>query len=155
MVQAQPSPSGTMAPMRKMPALGTAILVVACGSAEPPPKAAASAAIEPAPPREPTASATIRTRLPKDTPCGEADVCGFFLQVISPGAEPQQLVDRAMEIVRGRCGGTIIVYRDKRGIMGAGPVFATESEKTACREALGRSPESDDYPTEAVWRKAE
>lgn len=135
--------------------LGTAALAMACGSAEPAPPAAASAAADPKPPSEPTASAVIRTRLPKETPCGEADVCGFFLQVISPGAEPQHLVDHAMKIVRGYCGGTIIVYRDKRGVMGAGPVFANEAEKTACREALGRSPESDDYPNEAVWRKAE
>ena len=104
---------------------------------------------------EPTVSNVVRTRLPKDTPCAAGDACGFFLQVISPGAEPAQLADRAHRIVRGHCGGAIIVYRDKRGVMGAGPVFATADEKQACRDALGRTADGDDYPTAAVWRKAE
>ena len=143
--------------MREAFAVGLTLLLLAgCASGAPPEEPTSlPRENESQPPREPTSSTVVRTRLPKDTPCGEADVCGFFLQVISPGAEPEQLVDHALRIVRGHCGGNVIVYRDKRGVMGAGPVFATEAEKTACREALGRSPESDDYPSAAVWRRAE
>ncbi len=143
--------------MRKTPAVGLTLLLAGCagGSSTTTEPASVPEQGETQPSRDPTTSAVIRTRLPKETACGEADVCGFFLQVISPGAEPEQLVDQALRLVRGHCGGTVIVYRDKRGVMGAGPVFATEAEKTTCREALGRSPESDDYPSAAVWRKAE
>lgn len=124
--------------------------VVGCGGGKPTGTTAA-----PATASDPTVSNVVRTRLPKDTPCGTDDVCGYFLQVISPGAEPAQLTDRALRIIRGHCGGAIIVYRDKRGTLGAGPVFATAEEKQACREAIGQSGSSDDYPSAAVWRKAE
>ena len=104
---------------------------------------------------DPTVSTVVRTRLPSETPCGSDDVCGHFLQVISPGAEPAQLAERARKIVQGHCAGAIIVYRDKKGVMGSGPVFATAEEKSACRQALGRAGDHDDYPSAAVWRKAD
>lgn len=133
--------------------MGLAWVWTACGGGGAP---ASTAAPSPAATSaEPTVSNVVRTRLPKDTPCGTDDVCGYFLQVISPGAEPEQLTKRALDLVRGKCAGAIIVYRDKRGVMGAGPVFSSEQEKTACREALGRAPETDDYPSAAVWRKAD
>ena len=138
--------------MRKTILSGLASLVVGCGSPSMP-------SVEPSPtasaPAEPTVSNVVRTRLPKETPCGEGDACGFYLQVISPGSEAEHLTDGAMKLLRGHCGGAVIVYRDKRNVMGAGSVFKTADEKRACAAALGRTSDADDYPSEAVWRKAD
>jgi hypothetical protein len=139
--------------MRTLLLPGLAFVALGCGGAT-----AAPAQTSPstsAPMGEPTVSTIVRTRLPKETPCGEGDVCGHFFQVISPGAEPGQLADHALKLVRGHCAGAIIVYRDKKGVMGSGPVFATAEEKKACQEALGRAGDHDDYPSAAVWRKAD
>jgi hypothetical protein len=136
--------------------LGSALvcIVVGCGGTSPAaPPAPASAGV-PAP-SEPKVSSVVRTRLSKDTPCGADDVCGFYLQVVSPGADPAELTEHALKLLRGHCGGTVIVYRDKRGVMGAGSVFATEDEKRACAAALGTTGNIDDYPSSAVWRKAD
>ena len=104
---------------------------------------------------EPVVSKVVRTRLPQDTAPVDGDVSGFYLQVISPGSDAGALADRATKLVSGHCSGTIIVYRDKRGVLGAGSVFPTEAEKRACATSLERAGSSDDYPTSAIWRKAD
>lgn len=145
-----------MALMRNLMKSLSVLVLVGCGaSTTPSPEPAQSAVSAAATATEPKVSDVVRTRLPKETACGSDDVCGFYLQVFSPGSDPGALVDHAMKILRGHCGGTVIVYRDKRGVMGSGSVFATEEEKRACATALGTAGGSDDYPSSAVWRKAE
>jgi hypothetical protein len=119
----------------------------------------ASQAVEPektppasAPAGEAKVHPELREHAGKDAKCESADVCGFFLQVISPGSDAAPLLDKATKIVSGKCAGDIIVYRDKRNVMGAGPVFATAEEKRACETALGRSEPDPDFPSYGVWR---
>jgi hypothetical protein len=126
-----------------------ALLLVACGAS-------------PAP-TEPTASGTgaapeakvhleIRAHAEKDAKCEAGDICGFFLQVMSPGSDAKPLADKAQRILSGKCGGDIIVYKDARNVMGSGSVFATAEEKQSCEQALGRSTPDPDFPSYGVWR---
>lgn len=86
------------------------------------------------------------------TECLAGDVCGHFLQLISPGSDPAVLAERAAGIARGKCGGRVLSYRDKRNVMGAGVVLENEQAKRACEAALGR-PEDTDFPRLLVWRR--
>ena len=56
-------------------------------------------------------------------------------------------------MIKGKCGGHVVVYRDPRNVMGAGTVLATADEKRACEKALGRA-EDKDFPNYLVWRVA-
>lgn len=87
--------------------------------------------------------------------CPEGAVCGFFLQVISPGSDPAVLTNQALKILKGKCAGDIIAYQDKRNVKGAGSVFPTEEEKRACEQALGRDKADTDFPHALVWRVLE
>ncbi len=141
--------------MGKLFVAGLLSSLLGCGAAaappvEPIPKATSASAAT-----APIVSKVVRTRLPKETAPVDGDVSGFYLQVISPGSDAGELADRATKLLDGHCSGTIIVYRDKRGVMGAGSVFATEAEKRACATSLERADGSDDYPSSAVWRKAD
>lgn len=98
-------------------------------------------------------SKELRRMQPKETACGAGDVCGFFLQVASPGSDPERLARLAVKTLEGKCGGHVIIYRDKRDVMGSGVVLKTADEKRACEEALGR-PEDHDFPGELVFRVA-
>lgn len=86
------------------------------------------------------------------TECGAGDVCGHFLQLISPGSDPAVLAEKAAGIAKGKCGGRVISYKDKRNVMGAGVVLSSEQDKRACEAALGR-PEDTDFPRALVWRR--
>lgn len=94
----------------------------------------------------------IRSHAGKDATCQSGDVCGFFLQVISPGSDAKPLADKAQKILSGKCAGEIIVYQDKRNVMGAGTVLSTAEAKRACEQALGRSEPDPDFPSYGVFR---
>lgn len=94
----------------------------------------------------------LRAHAGKDAKCEAADVCGFFLQVISPGSDPAPLLEKASKILSGKCAGDIIVYQDKRDVMGAGSVFASAEDKRACETALERNAPDPDFPSYGVWR---
>jgi hypothetical protein len=137
--------------------LGVALIGVGCGSSAPPPAPAPEAkasTAEPAPRAKLDVSLEVRRAAPQGTACGAGDVCGHFLQVISPGSDPKALADHAVKLVEGKCGGHVIVYKDPRNVMGAGPVLATADEKRACEKALGRPHEDTDFPHAAVFRAA-
>jgi hypothetical protein len=99
-------------------------------------------------------STEIRRDAPKQTPCGSGDVCGFFLQLVSPGSDPVALANKAAAVIKGKCGGHVIVYRDPRKVMGSGTVLATADEKRACERALGRDKADTDFPNYAVFQVA-
>jgi hypothetical protein len=98
-------------------------------------------------------STAVRRSLPRQVACGAGDVCGYFLQVMSPGSDAQALADKAVRILRGKCSGHVIVYKDARGVMGSGSVFPSLEEKRSCERALGRA-EDTDFPHALVWRVA-
>lgn len=136
--------------------VGAAVLS-GCSPSEPSAKApepsASSAEPAKAPPAAPEVSKQLFVHLPVGAACEAGDVCGFFLQVISPGSDPADLADKAVKIIQGRCGGHVLSYKDSRGVMGAGSVFANEDEKHACEQALGR-PRDTDFPKALVFRVA-
>jgi hypothetical protein len=130
------------------------LLLCACGapapSAEPrSPERAAPANT----PGDPVVEAGLWAHQPQGTDCGPADVCGHFLQLISPGSDPAVLAEKAAGLAKGKCGGRVIAYKDRRNVMGAGIVLATEQEKRACEAAFSR-PEDTDFPRPLVWRRA-
>jgi len=133
------------------------VVLLGCSSSEAPakaPEASASVAAEPAKPSTPATPEVSRQlfmHLPLGAACEAGDVCGFFLQVISPGSDPGDLADKAVKIIQGKCGGHVVPYKDSRGVMGAGSVFPTEAEKHACEQALGR-PQDTDFPKALVFR---
>ena len=94
----------------------------------------------------------IRAHAGKDAKCEPGDVCGFFLQVMSPGSDAKPLAEKAEKILRGKCAGDIIVYQDKRGVMGSGTVLASAEAKRACEQALGRTEPDPDFPSYGVFR---
>ena len=97
-------------------------------------------------------STEIRKNAPKQTTCGAGDVCGFFLQVVSPGSDAVDLANKAARMLQGKCGGHIIVYKDARNVLGSGTVLPTAEEKRACERALGRDKEDTDFPNATVWQ---
>jgi hypothetical protein len=99
-----------------------------------------------------TVSTEVRKSAPKETACGAGDVCGFFLQLVSPGSSPTDLGNKAAKMIQGKCGGHIIVYKDARNVLGAGTVLATADDKRACERALGRDKADTDFPNSMVWR---
>ncbi len=125
--------------------------LVACGSSPEPAEPAATAAATGAAP-EAKVHLEIRAHAGKDAKCEAGDVCGFFLQVMSPGSDAAPLAEKAQRILSGKCAGDIIVYQDKRNVMGSGTVFATAEEKRTCEQALGRSEPDPDFPSYGVWR---
>ncbi len=144
----------------------TLLLVVAtmlsfgCGGSPPPPPrpvepAAAPPSRSEAPPPQTTAatvSTEVRRNVPKQTTCGDGEVCGFFLQVVSPGSDPVVTANKAAKMIQGKCGGHIIVYKDARKVLGAGTVLATADDKRACERALGRDKPDTDFPSYSVWQ---
>lgn len=141
--------------MGKLFVAGLLSSLLGCGAAAAPPVEPIQGAPSANATTTPIVSKVVRTRLPKETAPADGDVSGFYLQIISPGSDAGELADRATKMISGHCSGTIIVYRDKRGVMGAGAVFATEAEKHACATSLERTDGTDDYPSSAVWRKAD
>jgi hypothetical protein len=133
-----------------------AVLLVACGGSASAPPNEQPAAQRATSSRDDAlrVSTEIRRSLPKRAACGAGDVCGYFLQVMSPGSDAKDLADKAVRVLRGKCGGHVIVYRDARGVMGSGSVFATAEEKRACERALGRAKEDTDFPHALVWQVA-
>lgn len=138
------------------------VLVSACGGDEgqgsvTPPQGTAAAASTgeaapaPASAAEPKVSTELRRRAGNDATCGEGDVCGYFLQIVSPGSDPEDLAKKAVRMIAGKCGGHVVVYKDPRDVMGAGTVLATAEEKRACEKALGRA-EDKDFPSYLVMR---
>ena len=124
--------------------------LAACGSS--PPASEPSANVATPAVGEAKVHPELREHAGKDAKCESADVCGFFLQVISPGSDAAPLLEKATKILSGKCAGDIIVYRDKRNVMGSGAVFASAEEKRACEQALGRSEPDPDFPSYGVWR---
>ena len=101
---------------------------------------------------EATVHLDVRAHAGKDATCEAGDICGFFLQVISPGSDAKPLADKSQRILSGKCAGDIIVYQDKRNVMGSGSVFASAEAKRACEQALERSAPDTDFPSYGVWR---
>ena len=97
-------------------------------------------------------STDVRKSAPKETACATGDVCGFFLQLVSPGSNPTDLAAKAARAIHGKCGGHIIVYKDARNVLGSGTVLATADDKRACEKALGREKPDTDFPNAMVWR---
>jgi hypothetical protein len=133
-------------------------LVSACGgedaAAVPPRSAPPPAASTPSPAAgvsDPKVSTELRQRADGNATCAEGDVCGYFLQIVSPGSDPDDLAKKAVRLIKGKCGGHVVVYKDPRGVMGAGTVLATAEDKRACEKALGRA-EDKDFPSALVMR---
>jgi hypothetical protein len=139
------------------------VLASACGSegqgSSPPPRSApapttastAASTAEPASVGDPKVSTELRHRVSGNATCEAGDVCGYFLQIVSPGSEPEDLAKKAVRMIKGKCGGHVVVYKDPRGVMGAGTVLATAEEKRACEKALERE-EDKDFPSSLVMR---
>jgi hypothetical protein len=130
-----------------------------CGGSPPPRPVEAPPAPPPKsdPPRtEAAAAATVSTEVrrnvPKQTTCGDGDVCGFFLQVLSPGSDAVELANKTAKMIQGKCGGHIIVYKDARKVLGAGTVLSSADEKRSCERALGRDKPDTDFPNYTVWQ---
>lgn len=122
-----------------------------CSASAPPDKREAAQAASTAP-ADPRAHLELRAHVGRDASCESTDICGFFLQVISPGSDAKDLADKALKILKGKCAGDVIVYRDARNVMGAGSVFASAEEKRSCEAALGRTAPDPDFPSYGVWR---
>jgi hypothetical protein len=136
--------------------LAFALIAAGCGSSSPPPaEPGAPPSSAPAPASsvvpDPKVSTELRRSHGGRVSCGEGDVCGYFLQIISPGSDPKDLADKAVRIIKGKCGGHVVVYKDPRNVTGAGTVFTTPEEKRACEKALGR-PDDKDFPHYVVLR---
>ncbi len=135
--------------------MGSLVLVNACGAPAPAdePSASAKPVTTASTPADPVIETGLWAYQPQGTECGAGDVCGHFLQLISPGSDAAVLAEKAAGLAKGKCGGRVVAYKDKRNVMGAGVVLASEQEKRACEAAFGR-PEDTDFPRSLVWRRA-
>lgn len=127
-------------------------LLAACGSSPPASEPSPNPASSNASVGEARVHLEIRAHAGKDAKCEAGDICGFFLQVMSPGSDAKPLADKAQKILSGKCAGDIIVYQDKRNVLGAGTVLSSAEEKRTCEQALGRSEPDPDFPSYGVWR---
>lgn len=138
--------------------LGSLSLGALTGCSSPPVQAPEASAETDAPAvvAEPVVHTELRQTVGRlEGNCADGDICGFFLQVISPGSDPVVLTNQALKILKGKCGGHIIAYQDKRNVKGAGSVFPSAEEKRACELSLGRDKSDTDFPNALVWRVIE
>lgn len=90
--------------------------------------------------------------------CEDGDTCGYFLQLASTTCAEggDGIAQYVQDLINGHGfegEATVMVYVDKRGVLGAGAVLPEYERKQALTRALGR-PMDKMFPGYSVWRSA-